>query len=113
MRTIIIAIAVGVIGLLFLAGCGGGDGSGLGGGAGSESPGTAHHWTWGSGSSTAGAPGVYGTRGVADAANVPGARAEAVSWRDAAGDLWLFGGINAGAPPEAQGLMNDLWKYEP
>ena len=70
-------------------------------------------WTWMSGGNTRNESGVYGTRGVADAANVPGARAEAVSWRDAAGDLWLFGGINAGAPPEAQGLMNDLWKYEP
>jgi hypothetical protein len=63
-------------------------------------------WTWISGSDLGNAPGVYGTLGTAAAANVPGAREYPVSWRDNAGNLWLFGGgtIDAGA-------LNDLWRY--
>ncbi len=60
-------------------------------------------WTWLSGSSTASAPGVYGTLGVAAAANVPAARDGAVSWKDGAGRLWLFGGSG----------LNDLWSFDP
>ena len=36
--------------------------------------------------------GVYGTKGVPAAANVPGARDESISWTDSTGNLWLFGG---------------------
>lgn len=63
-----------------------------------------NQWTWMSGSNTSGAAGVYGTQGVADPANVPGARYGAQGWVDAAGNLWLFGGTGTG-------YMNDLWKY--
>jgi N-acetylneuraminic acid mutarotase len=65
-------------------------------------------WTWISGSSTAGAKGVYGTQGVAAAGNVPGARDLAASWIDSAGDLWLFGGGGGWRI-----LFNDLWRYRP
>lgn len=70
------------------------------------------NWTWVSGSITTSAPGVYGTRGVAAAANVPGARSGAVAWTDGVGDLWLFGGAgpftgNFNTP----GNYNDLWVY--
>ena len=41
--------------------------------------------------------GVYGTKGVPDAANVPGARDESISWTDSAGNVWLFGGIGYGS----------------
>jgi N-acetylneuraminic acid mutarotase len=69
-------------------------------------------WTWISGSNTAGAPGVYGTQGVASPSSSPGARFGAVSWTDSGGDLWLFGG--GGASLNATGgLFNDLWKYSP
>ena len=48
---------------------------------------------------------VYGTRGVADPANKPGARSSAVSWTDAKGNLWLFGGYGGGL------YLNDLWMF--
>ena len=50
-------------------------------------------WTWAGGSDTANQKSVYGTMGTAGADNMPGARYGAVSWRDAAGNFWLFGGI--------------------
>jgi Bacterial Ig-like domain (group 2)/Galactose oxidase, central domain len=68
-------------------------------------------WTWVSGSNTPNAPGVYGTKGVADPGNVPGARAAAASWVDGNGNLWLFGG----APPFTSGstdVLNDLWRFD-
>jgi hypothetical protein len=66
-------------------------------------------WTWMSGSSLTDATGVYGTQGVAAAANVPGARIQAISWADNAGNLWLFGGqiVQGDSSPDA----NDLWRY--
>ncbi len=68
-------------------------------------------WTWMSGSSLTDQFGVYGTRGVPDAANVPGARAGAVSWIDSSGDLWLFGG--RGFDRDGQyDWLNDLWRYD-
>jgi N-acetylneuraminic acid mutarotase len=65
-------------------------------------------WTWVSGSNTGNASGIYGTRGVAAAGNMPGARAQAVSWADAAGNFWLFGGSDSNG-----NALNDLWKYNP
>ncbi|MHB8847837.1 MAG: Kelch repeat-containing protein [Burkholderiales bacterium] len=65
-------------------------------------------WTWISGSNTINAAGVYGTQGVAAAGNVPGARSDSVSWIDASGNLWLFGGSSDGIS-----YLNDLWKFSP
>jgi hypothetical protein len=65
-------------------------------------------WTWVSGSDTPNALGSYGTKGVAAAGNVPGARFDASSWIDAAGNLWLFGGGDG-----TEQVFNDLWKYNP
>jgi hypothetical protein len=62
---------------------------------------SAGEWTWMSGSNGGGQPGTYGTKGTPAPDNVPGARYGAVSWTDAAGNLWLFGGVG----------LNDLWKY--
>jgi hypothetical protein len=48
-------------------------------------------------------PGVYGTQGVADSANTPGAREETTAnWVDQQNNLWLYGGLFA---------PDDLWKY--
>ena len=69
-------------------------------------------WTWESGSSTVNAPGVYGTLGQAAPTNVPGAQASAVSWTDAAGNLWLFGGVGDDSTGTG-GVLNDLWQYQP
>ena len=48
-------------------------------------------WTWKSGSNTKNAKGIYGTKGVADPGNVPGARDDSISWIHG-GNLWMFGG---------------------
>ncbi len=47
-------------------------------------------WTWMGGSYLTGAAGVYGTKGTASAANVPGSRYIAVSWTDSNGNLWML-----------------------
>jgi N-acetylneuraminic acid mutarotase len=74
---------------------------------------SSQQWTWVSGANTGYAFGVasglYGTLGVGSTTNVPGARSNAISWTDTAGNLWLFGGL-----PNDTGLpLNDLWKYTP
>jgi N-acetylneuraminic acid mutarotase len=68
-------------------------------------------WTWISGSSTVGQAGTYGSKGVAAAANTPGARSRAVSWTDNSGNLWLFGGFGYDFPG-AEGSFNDLWRFD-
>ena len=84
--------------------------------------GTNGEWTWVSGSSVTppgissyfpyGAPGVYGTLGKASPQNVPGGREQAVSWKDASGNLWLFGGIGIDSAG-IFGYLNDLWEFNP
>ena len=66
-----------------------------------------NQWTWIGGDTTARQPSVYGTKGVPSSANKPGARKGAVSWTDASGNLWLFGGSST----IARFYLNDLWKY--
>ena len=73
---------------------------------------TSGQWTWVSGSNTTDAGGVSGTQGTAAAANVPGARFSAVSWTDAAGSLWLFGGLGFDSAANYS-VLNDLWRYSP
>jgi N-acetylneuraminic acid mutarotase len=67
-------------------------------------------WTWMSGSSTGGQPGIYGTQGAASSTNVPGARQPAASWLDASGDFWIFGGVGFDSNGSVD-YLNDLWKY--
>ncbi|WP_058189350.1 kelch repeat-containing protein [Terracidiphilus gabretensis] len=73
-------------------------------------------WTWAGGSSTVGSnfgqSGVYGTLGTAAAANIPGGREQSLSWTDASGNQWLFGGYGDDSTG-AGGLENDLWKFDP
>jgi choice-of-anchor A domain-containing protein len=68
-------------------------------------------WTWVSGASSAPMPGVYGTKGIPAAANVPGGRNAAIGWTDSNGDLWLFGG-NGDDSTGQLGTLNDLWRYQ-
>ncbi|MBI3143245.1 MAG: hypothetical protein HYZ16_10490, partial [Bacteroidetes bacterium] len=68
------------------------------------------NWTWVSGSNSAGQTGTYGTKGTAAGSNVPGARYSAVSWTDASGNFWLFGGVGYAA--SGSGNLNDLWKWD-
>ncbi len=73
-------------------------------------------FTWMGGSSTVGSnggqPGVYGTLGVASSTNIPGGRQQSLSWTDASGNLWLFGGYGQDST-DSGGILNDLWKYSP
>jgi kumamolisin len=75
---------------------------------------TSNQWAWMSGGNTFDNPGVYGCDYAADcppAANVPGARTAASGWKDAAGNLWLFGGN--GESQIGAGDLNDLWVFSP
>jgi N-acetylneuraminic acid mutarotase len=69
------------------------------------------NWSWVSGSNATSQYGVYGTKGVGDASNVPGSRYWSVSWIDTNSTLWLFGGAGLGAA--SIGSLNDLWCYHP
>ena len=69
-----------------------------------------NNWTWVSGSNTRLQFGTYGTKGVAAAANVPGARRHSISWRDTNGNLWLFGGL--GYSVNNFGSLSDLWRWD-
>ena len=71
---------------------------------------TGSQWTWVSGDSTTNQLGIYGTKGTAAASNKPGARDDGVRWKDASGNVWLFGGYGYAASG-AVGYLNDLWKY--
>ncbi len=71
------------------------------------SPGSTDIWTWVTGSQYVNAPGAYGTQGTAAAGNTPGARRQPMTWTDAAGNFWLFGGNSIGNV----GVLNDLWKF--
>jgi N-acetylneuraminic acid mutarotase len=71
---------------------------------------TSNEWTWVNGSNLISQQGNYGTQGAPALTNVPGARDSAVSWTDASGNLWLFGG-NAIDSAAATGLINDLWEF--
>ncbi|MHC4707362.1 MAG: Kelch repeat-containing protein [Planctomycetota bacterium] len=69
------------------------------------------NWTWVSGANTVDQAGVYGTKGEADPANIPGARCNGVSWIDPNGNLWLFGGFGYDEISNP-GSLNDLWKFD-
>src|SRR6266851_792656 len=69
---------------------------------------TAGQWTWQSGSATAAVDqnGIY----PPTANPYPGARTNAVSWTDASGNFWLFGGFGKDGAGTL-GFLNDLWEY--
>jgi len=91
---------------LIMQGCGGGGGNKI------SKPGApSDRWTWMSGSDTAAQLGVYGSKGIANAANVPGARSFTMSKTDADGDLWLFGGNGVDSAGD-ESILNDLWRWD-
>ena len=73
---------------------------------------SAGQWTWMGGASVVSQTGTYGTLGTAASDNVAGGRFHGVSWIDASGNFWLFGG-NGYDSTATPGSLNDLWKYEP
>ena len=70
-----------------------------------------NEWTWMSGCNCVGAgqSDVYGTMGISDPANVPGARFAYAHWTDKDGNFWMFGGTNFISAK----FYNDLWRYDP
>jgi N-acetylneuraminic acid mutarotase len=69
-------------------------------------------WAWMGGEYWVNQSGRYGTLGVADFGNMPGARSAASSWIDHNGDFWLLGGTGYDSSGTV-GDLNDLWKYSP
>jgi len=68
-------------------------------------------WTLVSGNLTAsGTNPVVGTPGTPSATNLPGGRSGAVSWIDASGNFWLFGGNVQSSSGSGQ-PANDLWEF--
>jgi len=74
---------------------------------------TSLQWTWMGGSSTEPngyVSGVYGTLGQFASGNMPGSRSGGVTWTDASGNFWLFGG-SGNDSTGAGGELNDVWEY--
>jgi hypothetical protein len=86
---------------LLFAGCGGGSsGSSL----------ANNVWTWVSGSKTVNALPVD----TAGTTATPGARSGAMTWSDASGNLWLFGGVGYPSSTSTSSTeLNDVWEYVP
>jgi len=72
----------------------------------------AKQWAWMGGSNAGSQAGVYGTLGTPSTTNIPGARMYSLTWTDANGDFWLFGGAGMDASG-ARGYLNDLWEFNP
>ncbi len=78
-----------------------------------------NQWTWQGGPNIPSQSGVFGTQGTPAPTNIPSAREDAISWVDASGDFWLFGGYgNASSVPSTDTnvivvpeYQNDLWRY--
>jgi len=68
-------------------------------------------WTWISGDCMKDRSGVYGTQRVANSANQPGARKDAVGWTGPQGNLWLYGGAGVDAYGN-EGNLSDLWVFD-
>ncbi len=70
-----------------------------------------NEWTWMKGSSMLNQLGIYGTQGVSNPVNTPGARWIYTRWKDNSNNLWLWGGYGY-STTWTQGHLNDLWKYD-
>ncbi len=72
----------------------------------------ANTWTWMKGYNFGGQDGIYGTQGVPDDNNFPGARNSMASCKDVSGNFWLFGGSGKGYPLNNSNIqLNELWKF--
>lgn len=70
-----------------------------------------NQWTWINGSDLTNQIGSHGSINVTSPSNVPSARYGAVSWKDASGIFWMFGGLGLDSTG-ATGYLNDLWKFD-
>lgn len=72
-----------------------------------------NQWVWINGETTPWTVPVYGTKGIPDVLNKPGARTESATWRDNNGNLWLYGGrSNHQQSGGTVGDFGELWKYD-
>ena len=72
------------------------------------------NWIWMGGSQIGNRVGTYGAPGTASTSNLASSRSGAVSWTDASGNLWFFGGLGEDpTDPNKSGNLNDLWRYTP
>ena len=69
-------------------------------------------WVWQNGFKYPVSAAHYGVKNIFGHDNTPGGRYDAVSWVDSNGYFWMFGGMGTGNS-EINGLLNDLWKYDP
>lgn len=67
-----------------------------------------NNWTWMNGTLEPNY-GVKGGKGVSAAENMPGIRCDAVTWTDAEGKFWFFGGGFSLGEYDA----NEIWKFDP
>lgn len=73
---------------------------------------TTQQWTWVNGSNTINGVGVYGSLGVGDAGNLPGARFQTAGWIDGADHLWLFGGYGLDyTANDYYDALSDMFEY--
>ncbi len=69
-----------------------------------------NQWTWVNGSNISDQPTIYGTMGVSNPTNMPGARWSYTHWKDGDGNFCMFGGYGY---INSNGFLNDIWKYNP
>jgi N-acetylneuraminic acid mutarotase len=67
-----------------------------------------NQWTWVKGDASVNNNGVYGIKSAPSNLNKPGARYGAAAWKDATGDVWIYGGY--GFADIGQDRLSDLWK---
>jgi N-acetylneuraminic acid mutarotase len=72
-----------------------------------------NQWVWIGGDTTGNNKGIYGTPGTASRFYMPGSRMGSVGWTDPQGNFWLFGGLGYDANGNKEGLLSDLWKFNP
>ena len=76
-------------------------------------------WVWVSGATTSNQLEVFGTQGVASTANTPSSREpqdqlNAVTWTDASGNLWLFGGSGSALTfGNNTDFLGEFWEFTP
>uniref|UniRef100_E6QN22 Galactose oxidase n=1 Tax=mine drainage metagenome TaxID=410659 RepID=E6QN22_9ZZZZ len=68
-------------------------------------------WTWIAGSDQPTQLGSYGSEGDTSPTNNPGSRSNSVTWTDAQGNLWLFGGNGQASKPSFFMELSDLWEF--
>jgi len=91
--------------------CGGSNSTGLQNDFWQYNP-VSNQWTWLGGTQSFYTKGIYGQQNHPALTNQPGARQSATTWTDVTGAFWMFGGSGIDWE-DGNGLLNDLWKFDP